>query len=241
MIAMGVVLADGAGAAAGADRRPARAQHARAPACEARGDRGHLGHAGRRCRQSCSRWPDEKKRERTTSRSRSRSSASLYLTHDWDGEVTGLKAFARRTGRRSLVVLRLPDDGRHVVAHARAHRRELVLLARSAVRDALVPAALPGRSRSASSRCPPAGSRRKSGASRRSSTASCARPTPSRRRSPTHESLVSLALYVVVYAIVFGAGALLPRAPGPRRSRRADAARGPSSPSAAARPLLGAR
>ena len=90
----GDVDAAARGTAAGDDRRRARPQHARVPAGEDRGDRRTLGErAGpRACRSRCSAGPTCSRRRRCT-RSRSRVSASLILTHSWDGQFPGLKEF----------------------------------------------------------------------------------------------------------------------------------------------------
>ena len=94
MIAMGVLLATVLRAAAGGARRSARPQHARAPAGEARRDRGHLGRRGRASRRCSSRCPT-RSGEANDFEIAIPKLASLYLTHDWDGEVKGLKDFAR--------------------------------------------------------------------------------------------------------------------------------------------------
>ena len=68
-------MAGGPRAAAAPHRRPARARHARAPAGQARRDRGALGRQRSRAPLVLFAWPDEKA-ERTATRSRSRTAAA---------------------------------------------------------------------------------------------------------------------------------------------------------------------
>ena len=101
MIAMGVGLASVLVPAAGAPRRRARAQHARAPAAEARRDGGNLGDAGRAARGAV-RAAGREQRRRIAPRSSIPKLASLYLTHDWNGVRQGTEGLSARTsGRRS--------------------------------------------------------------------------------------------------------------------------------------------
>ena len=155
----------GAGAAADPARRPARAQHLRAPAGQGRRDGGPLGDPARRAARSCSRCPTRRPRP-TTSRSRSRSSAAWILTHELDGVVPGLKEWP-------------PEDRPYVPLVFFAFRLMvgigLLMLAVAVVQPARCGCAggctrRAGSSgsrspacRSASSRCWPAGSRPKSG------------------------------------------------------------------------------
>ena len=78
MITMGLGLAR-PGAAAGGAGRPARPQHAGAPAAEARGDRRHLGNARPGQPAVLFAIPDEEAESNRMSRSRFPSSASFYL------------------------------------------------------------------------------------------------------------------------------------------------------------------
>ena len=198
-----------AGAAAGVAGRPARAQHAAASAAEARGDGRHLGHAAAASRRCCSRIPDEKTESNRLEISIPKL-ASLYLTHDWNGVVKGLKDF--------------PAADRPPVAPVFFAFR--IMIGMWAVMLAITRVELVARVAQAALR-QPAGS------------CACARGrfpvgyvavtagwvTTEVGRQPWvvynqlrtadavtpnlagHDVVISLALYVLVYAVVFGAGA----------------------------------
>ena len=92
-------------------RRPARAQHARAPAGQDRRDGGPLGDAAGRAADPV-RHARHAARRRPTSPSRSRSSARSSSRIDWNGEVKGLKDWPPRgPATRRSIVLDLPHHG----------------------------------------------------------------------------------------------------------------------------------
>ena len=78
----------------GRRRRPARAQHVRAPAGEGRRDGGPLRHACG-CTLVLFGWPDMEQ-ERTRYAVEVPKLGSLILTHEWDGTVRGLKEWPPR-------------------------------------------------------------------------------------------------------------------------------------------------
>ena len=82
----------GAGAAADLRRRPARPEHAQAPAGEDRRAGGAVEDRARRGRSRCSAFPTRRKSAPTT-RSMIPKGAALILAHDADAELKGLDAF----------------------------------------------------------------------------------------------------------------------------------------------------
>ena len=84
----------GCSAATGA-RRPARREHIRAPAGQGRRDGRPSSRRSAAPPRSCSAGQMPTRASHADSVADSQDLASLYLTHDWNGEVTGLKAFPR--------------------------------------------------------------------------------------------------------------------------------------------------
>ena len=166
-----------------------------ASAAEARRDGGHLGHAAPGSPPCCSRFPTPRRR-RITFEIAIPKLASLYLTHDWNGVVKGLKDFPRRgppAGRCpcSSAFASWSACGRScsaltvwawwlALAQAPLHDRRAFLRAATCA----IPVGYVAVTR--------AGSRPKSAASRSSSTDSCAPPTRS-RRSLTGGDVIALA------------------------------------------------
>ena len=116
--------------------------------------------------------------------------ASLYLKHDIDATVQGLKSVPRRrSAARRLRVLGVPADGRPRTGDARdGGLVGCVALPRGMEHSRAFLAACLRCCPPAFSRCSPAGPSPRSGASRGSSTDCCARATPCRHRSPAATS-----------------------------------------------------
>ena len=155
----GGVAADGPGAAADLHRRPARAQHAQAPAGQGRGDGRPCGTPVPACRSPCSRFPTRRP-SATASRSRSRRPAASILTHELDGVVKGLKDWPRDERPPVAIVFFafriMVGIGMLMLAH-RCARLGPALAGASLSTGAGTCACASGRCRSASSRCSPAG------------------------------------------------------------------------------------
>ena len=111
----------GAGAGADLRRRPARPEHARAPAGEDRGDGSDLAHRARRAARAV-RDPQRGDAAQRLSRSSCPYGASLILKHDAARRGEGLDAFAPDHPPVAPVFFALPHHGRHGRADARACR-----------------------------------------------------------------------------------------------------------------------
>ena len=165
---------------------------------------------------------------------------SLILTHDWDGEVQGLKRLSPRGPATRSPVLRLPHHGGHRRDHARRRLSAVAAGWRGRLFDEpLFLRACSGSRRSASSRCSPAGSRPRSGASLGPSTASCVPRTRS-PRSPAVTCSLSLVLLRDRLRHRVRRRALLPGPARTPRSRRTPPAPEETRPISPHRPLSAA-
>ena len=135
---------------------------------------------------------------------------SWFVAGDANAELQGLNAFAKEDrppvwitfwAFRVMVGMGLAMVGLGALGRGRLGAANASTRASSITAPSSSPR-LP-----ASSPSSPAGSPPKSAASPTSSTASCAQPTPS-RPSPAGTVATSLLFFMIVYAIVFSAGAL---------------------------------